>query len=413
MRKRLISPASLGPALVGLALLLAIGLNTLVVASRGGMLNSDFFGLWAGGRAVLLGLNPYEPGIWADLHAQSGSAWLEPFFYPPFTALVFAPVSLLPVRLAAVAWLTLSEAMVVAALFLAQRGLNWHSRPEDRLVLALGVILFRPVILMLVYGQLSALLLFVVSAAFYALRRDRLFLAGALLGLLIIKPQIAGIVLPLALAWLATGRRGWAVAGLFTTGAVGLAASWLIRPDWLESWRGLVSMKMTSISPFTPTAWGLVASVLRGTTLAGYAPLITLVALAVFAVPVLTWAWRTPDDRSPALGLSAALALALVATPYVWNYDQLLLLFPWVVGLSLGDRIGGWPKLALSLLGLVCLGVAPLLLAGIAAVRNEDTFSALVPVLALAFLAVSVSLQRSAIAGRFETSHGDARSIDV
>lgn len=413
MRKRLISPARLGPALVALAVVLTIGLNALIVTSRGGMLNSDFFGLWAGGRAVLLGLNPYDTGVWADLHAQSGSTWLEPFFYPPFTALVFAPVSLLPVRLAAVAWLTLSEAMVVAALFLAQRGLNWRSRPEDGLVLAVGVLLFRPMILTLSSGQLSALLLLIASTAFYALRRDRPFLAGALLGLLIIKPQVAGVVLPLALVWLVRRRQGRAVTGLFATNAVGLAASWLMLPNRLGSWRRLVNVKMSTISPFTPTAWGLVASMLRGTTLAGYAPLITLGALAVFAAPVLMWAWRTPDDRSPALGLSAVLALALVATPYVWNYDQLLLLFPWVVGLSSAERIGGWPKLALSLLGLVCLGVTPLLLAGVAAVRNEDTFSALVPVLALTFLAVSVSLQRSAIAGRFETSHGDARSIDV
>ena len=36
----------------------------------------DFMSLWGGGRAVLEGLDPYDPEVWLPLRARYGSTWM-------------------------------------------------------------------------------------------------------------------------------------------------------------------------------------------------------------------------------------------------------------------------------------------------------------------------------------------------
>ncbi len=55
--------------------------------------NKDFMSLWTGGKAVLLGLDPYHPSVWQSLRATYGSVWMPdaraPF--PLWTFLLMTP----------------------------------------------------------------------------------------------------------------------------------------------------------------------------------------------------------------------------------------------------------------------------------------------------------------------------------
>ena len=38
--------------------------------------NRDFMSLYAGGKAILRGLDPYDPAVWSPLRAELGSTWM-------------------------------------------------------------------------------------------------------------------------------------------------------------------------------------------------------------------------------------------------------------------------------------------------------------------------------------------------
>ena len=157
----------------------------------------------------------------------------ERFISPPFLAWVAVPLTLIGPRAAVYAWLTASLLALVAAWWIAAPG-----RGPGRGLWLLGALAWYPLLYCLALAQPDLLVLAAAAVSWRLAEGKRPYLAGAVLGLLTLKPQLT-LLLPLVL--LAAGRwriaAGWlAVAAIL--GALSLAS---LGGQGLSEYRGLLS----------------------------------------------------------------------------------------------------------------------------------------------------------------------------
>lgn len=143
-----------------------------------------------------------------------------PYIHPPFEALVFLPLTLLPYDQAFWAW----DLMNVVMLF----GVAWSLRRSVSTLrfistweFVAGSLAFFPIFACLFQGQDSILLLLLCTLAFHALKREAGFLAGCWLALATFKFQLAIPIVLLFIIWkrkrVATGFAAMAVLLTFVS----------------------------------------------------------------------------------------------------------------------------------------------------------------------------------------------------
>ena len=116
--------------------------------------------------------------------------------YSPQTALAFAPLALVPYGLALALWM----ALTLAGYYWAVR-VFWQlsGRQVDPSLLFWACAAFPPIWNLVLHGQTTFFPLVAFAAATLSLSRQHRFLAGAVLGLLAIKPQFALMIALIAL----------------------------------------------------------------------------------------------------------------------------------------------------------------------------------------------------------------------
>lgn len=335
--------------------------------------NKDFMSLWTGARAILRGLNPYDAEVWQPLRAEYGSNWMPdsraPF--PLWTFLLMIPFALLPLSQAAAAWLTFQEFLLALNLFVIVISLGKY-RPGiwEVAILGLGAFLSASTVLVLINGQMTFLLLLVLSAYLALNQRPAPFWAGVTLSLLALKPNPFVMFVPLFGLWLIWKRRWPTVGGAAAGGFFMLGVTMLLRPGWLQQWLNVRSK--TEVVSITPTVWGLAAE-LAGSWWLPVGLLLTIVLTSGVALYLFS---RPGLDEVTVVAL--ALSASLLVTPYTWAYEHALLFLPWLLVFArLNNR-----RIA-QLLWLVLAWLVPWLFLGLAAVRVLDTFGFMVPALAL------------------------------
>jgi hypothetical protein len=246
------------------------------------------------------------------------------------------------------------------------------------LLLALGgAFLSRPFLSTLIHGQLSPLLVLVVAGGILLYKQGRSFHAGLVFAVLLLKPNLFILFFP-ALGLLLFARRDWRALMGLSFGSIGLLAiSWLLQPGWISQWTDVTAK--TSVTFGTPSIWGLVADL---------APLerwITLGALGVCLVSGFTLYLLVRRKNAWLLGISLAICSSLLVTPYLWAYDQLLLLIPALVAFqsteepSLFQTVGWWSSLILIPWGLFWVAQS----------RGSDSLGGLVTVTVAGYLCIS------------------------
>jgi Gpi18-like mannosyltransferase len=147
-------------------------------------------------------------------------------------------------------WLTVSEVLFVASLYLAGRGVR------SRRDLALSIVAcaaFVPTLIAFFDQQTSMSSLFLLSPVLYGLQKDPQALSGAGLALSLIKPQGMVLVLIVTLPRL---RRKDLVAFTVTIAAM-LALGFALMPDWPIQWWNSASWLTRQVGRAVPTVWGL------------------------------------------------------------------------------------------------------------------------------------------------------------
>jgi hypothetical protein len=279
----------------------------------------DFISYWAAARLALEGGAPlaYDFAAHRAVELQAVMVGGMPFGYPPAFLILAAPFALLPYPTAAMAWVILTwAAYAVAVRFWAPRAF-W-------LAMAMP-----PVLINAVTGQAG----FLIAALFVggiALLPKRPLLGGILLGLMVVKPQL-GIVLPFVLL---AGRewRAFAGAALSSVGFL-LAGLIVFGPASYQAWLGNAGLYASVVADGL-AGWHRMASVYASLRFAGVGAAPAWIAqglIALAAVAAACWLWHRTADRGARAGaLAAATALA---SPYMFGYDQLLMIVPlaWLV----------------------------------------------------------------------------------
>lgn len=344
--------------------------------------------MWQGARLVASGADPYDEAVWrvatGGLHPDPAGGLIVSscpgrYGYPLWTALVMFPFGVLPLPAAAIAWMgvsLLSVAIGSAAL--------WRAVGGARNGLALFVTLVvtaQPLWLLIIYGQITGVMLGLVGLFALFLSRMRDVPAGIAFAFLVLKPQIAGAFGPVVFLRSFRDRPIFALASLVTFGALAVV-SLVASPGWPLEWLGELGGRRLRVAGLLPTAWGLSAD-LFGTQL--LAPLF-IVALLVGVALIVR---RVPGH----LGFAAVvLPISLFASPYAWSYDQLVLIFPWALCIAAASRATGPTRAGLLIATALVGAILPWCLYGIAFARGLETLNALIPALTALLVAAAIRL---------------------
>ena len=317
-----------------------------LVAPDGSGVPSDFVNVWAAGRMVLAG-NAVSVYDWPAHKLVEESAIGHSFagyfgwHYPPTFLFVAAVLSLLPYAIAYVIWVLAT----FPAYLLAVRVII-----GDRIGYLLAAA-FPAVLSNFVVGQNGFLTAGLVGGALVLLERRPVW-AGVLLGLLTYKPHL-GLLFPIALV--AGGYwRAFFAAAIVATLMVAASLIAFGADAWHAFFGNIGHTSQAFLSEgwadFSKlqTAFGLTRT-LGGSEILAWS-VQTAVALAAAAAVALLWRSRAPYEiKAAALGVGA-----MLATPYLYTYDLVVLAVPLAFLFRLG-RARGFLAHELAGIGLACL----------------------------------------------------------
>ncbi|MCB0942495.1 MAG: mannosyltransferase [Mycobacterium sp.] len=297
-----------------------------------------------------------HPGtLYSYVYADQTPDFPLPFTYPPFAALVFYPLHLLPFGFVAFCWQIGIMAALYGVVRVSQRLLGQADggRPTALLWTAVGIWI-EPLRSTFDYGQVNVILVLAVLCAAYS---SRWWLSGLLVGL------AAGVKLTPAVTGLYfLGMRRWGAAifsAVVFLATVGLSVA-VIGQQARYYFTDLLgdARRIGPIGTSFNQSWRGGISRIIGHD-AGYGPLV-LAAIAVTAVlTVLAWrALGTDADRDRLGSLLVVQLFGLLISPISWTHHWvwLLPLMIWLIHgpwrARPGARVLGWGWLGLTLVGV-------------------------------------------------------------
>ena len=350
--------------LVVLSLLLVLQTGFNVYRYTGDMWGSDrfggdFIGFWQAAQRLRAGniAAIYDAEAWKALLTTSGPALLSWFVYPPFFLFGLWPLGRLSYNDAVLAWSVVPLPLYFALIVLLVRrslvasGADARARRESSTGICALLSAFALPFLSanLFSGQTGTILavLFLGAAYFW---RDRPALAGVLIGMMAIKPQM-GLLIPLAL--LASAQWRTIAAAAATIAVLALAATvWLGLAIWTEYLamvgvfssfigQGYSGIRKLALAPYVSLV-GIGVPALAATVVHGGC----LIAVAGAVVAVFRRSTSGADGKID-LRLALLAAGSLLATPYALSYDMPILMLsviPFVVrawhsGCSLAELV--------------------------------------------------------------------------
>jgi alpha-1,2-mannosyltransferase len=276
-----------------------------------------------------------------------------PFTYPPFAAIVFYPLHLLPFGLAGFLWQVAMIAALYGSVRISQGLLGVSAGTGQRVAMAWTAVAIwiEPLRNNFDYGQINVFLMLAVLWAAYT---TRWWLSGLLIGLasgIKLTPAIAGVYL--------VGVRRFGAAAFSAVvffGTVALSA--LIVGDQTRYYFTVLLGDAHRVGPIATSinqSWRGGISRILGHD-AGFAPPV-LAAIAVTAV-LAVLAWRAVDSSDRLGKLLVVELFGLLMSPISWTHHWV-----WLVPLMIwlihgprrerrGARIVGWGWLALTVIGV-------------------------------------------------------------
>lgn len=298
--------------------------------------HSDFSAIYNTDLALVNRVPIYDlPAVEAIAVKASGlppeKFFLARFPYPPWYALSTFYLGLLPAKAAATLWFELNLMMLFLSVWLLTDG--WPGRL--RLIAFPLALFFLPVLGALSVGQYDFPVLLGTSLLIYSLRKENVALTTLGAVLLTFKPHVGALILLSALIYLIVngnnfGRRALRsilMAGvfLFIVGFVADPAWPIAYPKMLLNYQGEGNVSSCSECASLPvwlSRWFFDGSLVKAIIIA-----VVLLAILIILFSVV----RNELRKSPAFFLTSALLTTLLVSPYLYNYDFLLLLVPFAV----------------------------------------------------------------------------------
>jgi len=319
-----------------------IGLSHGGIDPAGKPLGTDFMSFYAASKLALSGhaaqaWDPYAHQAAQDaVFGQQLGYWA--FFYPPAYLLICTPLALLPYGLSLFVWLAGTTA---AAVSLTRQ---WLKQQAPTIITGLIPLLAFPALWINIGNGQNAALTTALFLGGCLLLDRRPVIAGLILGLLIIKPQL-GLALPFVL--IASGRwKTFVAAGVSAVG-LSLAGWWLVGTDGYlaflhNSELARNTLEQGLVSPARMQSLFAALMLWKSPLWLAYGAQI-LLALGVIASTCFIVRRYRPDR----FGLSALMvASTLLMTPFLLDYDLFLSAIPlgWLVMSGLRDGFRTWEK---------------------------------------------------------------------
>ncbi|MDY3555841.1 glycosyltransferase family 87 protein [Gemmata sp. JC717] len=364
-------------AAIAAGTIVAVGVVLLVASVRPEALSvgriarvEDFGAYWTGTVINLGGNNAYDPNNLAPLQRaiEPDRPTPLPAWSPPWTFAVFTPLAGLPFPAARWVWLIVQLGTVFGTLTALWRVYNG---PNERLSVALTLgLLWYPTLQTLGLGQHSSLVLFGVVGWLAGLSAGRPALAGALLALVLVKPQNWHLVGSLVAIWAVSNRAWQMIAGIVGGSILLTAVAMVPNPLVFEQYREALTARPPS--EMIPPTLGTLLRLAFGPERfwLAFVPAVgaQVWGIRYYFVNRHHWVWA---DRLPIL-----LLVSFMTSPYGWVYDQILFLVP--LAHVFATATARRPKAVAPML-MVVTGVTTVCLAMNAAKYQEFTFVWLAP----------------------------------
>ena len=295
-----------------------------------------------------------HPGtLYSYVYADQTADFPLPFTYPPFAAVVFYPLHLLPFGLVAFLWQIAMMAALYGVVRISQRLIGVPNGAGHRVAMGWTAITIwiEPLRNNFDYGQINV---FVTLAVLWAAYTTRWWLSGLLLGVasgIKLTPAIAGVYL------VGVRRFGAAVfSAVVFLATVGISA--LVVGDETRYYFTKLLGDAHRVGPIATSinqSWRGGLSRILGHD-AGFGPPV-LVAIAVTAVlAILAWRALEASDRLGKLLVVELFGLLLSPISWTHHWVWLVPLMIWLIHGPLrerpGARIVGWGWLVLTIIGV-------------------------------------------------------------
>jgi hypothetical protein len=261
------------------------------------------------------------------------------FAYPAFVDIIFWPLAYLPFPTVRVVLAVLLPIATAGGILLWLRAMSFAASPRLVMPLVLLTLCSYPILEALFAEQLALVVGFTLAAALAALTTGRYMMAGTLLALATIKPQMVVLVILFLLLWsISKWRERRRLAESFAVTELLLCtSSLLIWPGWIGRWLGVLYDYRHYSSP--PLVVDLVSP--RFASLFGPVFVSALIGASI----VVAWRVRACSPASATFHLAVALLLTVSVVALVPGqavYDHIVLL-PGIVLV-----VGLWRRLASS-----------------------------------------------------------------
>jgi hypothetical protein len=327
---------------------------------------ADFYPFWLTSREGLLHhRDPYSPqttrqiqiGLFGrplDTHNFAVQADPRAFANPAFAELLFWPLALLPFPIVRIALAVILPVVTVLSIILWLRALSLRAGPVALASLTLLTLSSYAVLEGVFAEQIGLLVGFVLAASLAALVGRRLFLAGSLLALALIKPQMMALAAVYLLLWSFAqwrSRRRFVGGFLLMSAALG-ASSLLAWPHWIPEWLlVMLSYRRYSTPPLV--------CYLLGDRIGSRVGPFLIAALLLGAIAV-AWHMRHASPTSTEFALTVSLLLAITTVtvlPGQAVYDHVLLL-PGVLLIAMSWRgLAARSRLVCVVLGVTAMAL--------------------------------------------------------
>lgn len=292
---------------------------------------SDLYPRWIGARELLLHhRDPYTPAVAREIQIGYYGRPLDPdrpsdpkdqqgFAYPVYVAFFLAPTLNIPFSFLQIGfrWVLLILTAITVPLWL--RAIGWSPRSMTVLLLAVLTLGSFPVAQGVELQQLSLLVNALLAACLVLIGGGHLLLAGGVLAIATIKPQLA---FPIA-AWLALWafsnwrERRKLIYGFLLTMLVLVLGGELVLPGWI----GRFMQAIAAYRQYTNSR--SILDVLAGNLVGRL-----LAVIVIIIVGIRCWQLRRESHGTISFWLSSALILTttIVIVPTFAPYNQILLL---------------------------------------------------------------------------------------
>ena len=333
--------------LVGLftiaVVLMAIPSYQLLVKPRGQAF--DLFWIWAGGRAVFNGQNPYGPETTRTIQLGVFKKIIPPhqyqhgFPHPAHIAFILFPVVVLPFFWSVLGWISLQIPLLMVTLLLGFNVLNWPVRPAVLFLVAfLATVGFRYPINVYVLGQLIFFVMFCFALSSWLYRQNHPRWAAIVLACATIRPDMSLLALPVAfiLARRSPRRAPFIITLLLSGVILVLLPMPFIGPLWPYTW--VKAIFSYGSNPFATWPPGLLPSVwLQAVLISG---------LIIWVGRYLWLEWQQPSELHQSMLVSAVVLAGLISLPQTGSYSLTLALIPAIMLLRYARR--RWLQITLA-----------------------------------------------------------------